>query len=154
MANAIKYTLRPHLEVHSIDDTDYLKQLFTEYGPVFNQKHITKGLTPRPMEEKIDYILKNLLTVIIEDQYILIVDRIESWFATEKVLQEELLIRYAKGSATLHDVMQVLEDLKVKLNCDAIQVGTLACQTDKEHFALMKKYQSVGFKLQQLSLWR
>lgn len=154
MVGAVRYTLEPELKVSSIDDIILIKSLIVDLESKFNKQHKAKGLTPRPLEDKIEHILKNFLTVIIEDQYILIVDRIESWFAEDVILQEQLLYRYALGSATIYDVVTVLGDLKEKMGCDAIQVGTLACKTETEHFALMKLYKKAGFEIQQLSLWR
>lgn len=152
--NALRYHLRPCVSVVKIESEDSIRRLLRKTGRVFHNKHKDKQLTPVSIEDQIEYVMNNLTIVLIEDQYLLMVDTYSPWFATDRILSEEMVLRYADGTATFHDVVKVVEDLKHRLNCDFIQVGTLACKTKRQHEALTRLYERQGFTVQQVGLWR
>lgn len=119
----------------------------------FIKKHKQKGLNSKTPEDIKEYILKELIVVHIDESYLLGLSLCEPWFAHDKILCEEFLIRTG-GKAKLDSVMNVLNEVARRHGANKTAVGTLAATDTISHSSLSKLYEGYGFVVQEHTLWR
>lgn len=133
-----------------------IKSIIREAIDYFSKVHTQKGYHKKSADDILAYILGSLLTVNIDNTYLIGLDIIdESFFVTDKILSEEFIYRYnPNGTANFSDITKAMGHMAKLLECTRIQVGTLACTSDREHRALTRLYQRQGFSVDTVILGR
>ena len=135
---------RISLSEGSIEDVDYVDNILPSIVEKFSKLHRDKNINPRSKEDIIRYIKDNLILVLIDNSYLIGIDVIESYFSTDVIMTEEFIFRL-DGKENFKAIVQTLDLLKDNLGANKIQVGTLACATERQHLALSRLYQRQGF---------
>lgn len=125
-----------------------LKHAFRE----FSTMHAAKGDRFHDVETGVQHILDHLLVILVDDKYLLGASVTEHWASPERILQEEFVLAYGQGTATIKDVAKAYSLIASELDCSRYIVGTLAASTYHDHLALARLYRTAGLEVDYIAL--
>lgn len=158
LANPIEYCSKDgciRLPVSVADPKDQkLQSILKEAIREFTKLHARVGIQTLPEDTLLEYILRELLILIVDDQYVIGLDVVQPWFSDTKTLSEEFLYRYRVGDSGLQEVSDALVAVAKELECSRVDVGTLGAVTKQRHLALARMYESGGFEVDSVHMRR
>lgn len=152
MKNPIKYDSGLDKLVESSLTYKEIDNLIRRAYREFRKLHERKGSQLHDEDTCVQYILNNMLIVLVDDKYVLGAVIGEQWLSPDVVLKEEFLWAYGEGTATMEDVVRVLSLISQELGCVRFLVGTMAADSYQEHTALARMYRAAGVTVDFIAL--